>query len=84
MPQMTYAGDGPRTVRRGPRLYELQPGDTFDADPADVDYLRGVGADDADLSDLTVDVLRDRAAAAGIDGYTSMKKAELVTALEEA
>lgn len=42
MPVMTYNGKS-RTVRRGPRVYDLKRG-TFDANVADVAALVEVGA----------------------------------------
>ena len=55
------------------------------ADPAD-DATGAVDIDsvEVDLNSLTVEQLKEVAAAGGVDGYKSMKKAELIQAIEEA
>lgn len=91
--KMRYDGRE-RTVRHGPRVLKLAPGE-LEVHPSDVALLVELGAVPLDddgpgdtpagtLEDLTVDELRDRAAAAEIPGRSSMTKAELVDALTAA
>ena len=64
------------------RIKEMEAGGYIKPDEEEL-KIRADLSDDQNLNDLTVDELKEMAKESDIEGYTGMKKKELVTALTE-
>ena len=64
------------------RIKEMEAGGHIRPDEEEIKKRASLN-DDQDLNDLTVDELKEMAKESDIEGYTGMKKKELIAALTE-